>query len=431
MKFLKNRLEKIMTNNFLIAIYSFLIAIVAWFVISITIYPSTPKTINEIPLSLDISQSTAEEYGLSVIDCNVKQVNIQIEGNRSQIGNLNKDDIVAKLDVQNVFKSGTKKLSIKVESKNGVSFKVNKINPPSATVMFDKIETREFELTPEIPNITFGDGKFYDDLSCTPGVIEIKGPSAQLDQIARCAAVTNRNDTLSSSYSFDYDEIKLYNESGSIIDNNLFEISAENILINIPVLTQKTLDLSVALSNVPSDFDKDSIKFIMSADNITLASQTKSLNDFPDTFEVGKILLSELDLGYQKTFIIDTKDDINKSGFETVTVTLDDENLVKKDFTIKDFSFSNPPSTYNFDVITKSLRVSIIGPKDVIESLTAKQLIADIDLFDFEDPAPSSQSFTYPVTIRCPDYDNVWAVGLSKVTISREPKVATTTVNEE
>ena len=113
MKFLKNRLEKIMTNNFLIAIYSFLIAIVAWFVISITIYPSTPKTINEIPLSLDISQSTAEEYGLSVIDCNVKQVNIQIEGNRSQIGNLNKDDIVAKLDVQNVFKSGTKKHEFK------------------------------------------------------------------------------------------------------------------------------------------------------------------------------------------------------------------------------------------------------------------------------------------------------------------------------
>jgi hypothetical protein len=88
MSFIKNKFENLIKNNFLMAIYAFLVAIIAWFVISITIYPSTPKTINNIPLSLDISQSVAEEYGLSVINCDVKEVNIQLEGNRSEIGNL-------------------------------------------------------------------------------------------------------------------------------------------------------------------------------------------------------------------------------------------------------------------------------------------------------------------------------------------------------
>lgn len=429
MRFIKNKFENLIKNNFLMAIYAFLVAITAWFVISITIYPSTPKTINNIPLSLDISQSVAEEYGLSVINCDVKEVNIQLEGNRSEIGNLTSEDIIAKLEVQNVFRSGTKRLDIIIESKNGVNFKVNKITPSVANVMFDKMETREFELTPEIPNITFEEGKTPDEFSCSPSIIKITGPSAQLDQIAKCAAVTNRSDKLSSSYSFECDEIKFYNDKGAIIDNNMLEKSTEarNILINIPVLTQKTLDLSVSLSNVPSDFDTDSINFILSKDQITLASQTKSYSDFPEKFEIGKILLYELDLGFQRTFRIDTKDDINKSGFETVTVTLDDENLAKKEFVINDFSISNPPSMYNFDVVTKSMRVTMIGPKDIIESLTAKQIIADIDLLDFEDPAPSSSSFTYPVTIRCPEYDNVWSVGLNKVTISREDKSSSAT----
>ena len=110
---IKRKFLRSITNNLSIAIFSFIIAIIAWFVISITIYPSTPKTINNINLSLDISQTSADENGLEVISCDVDKINVQIEGDRSQIGNLTKDDIVAKLDVDNVLVPGTKKLSIK------------------------------------------------------------------------------------------------------------------------------------------------------------------------------------------------------------------------------------------------------------------------------------------------------------------------------
>ena len=61
---------------------SVVIAVVLWFVISIAIYPTTPRTIHHIPLSVEIGGTSAEENGLSVIDYDVEDVTVQIEGNR-------------------------------------------------------------------------------------------------------------------------------------------------------------------------------------------------------------------------------------------------------------------------------------------------------------------------------------------------------------
>jgi hypothetical protein len=63
------------------------IAIVLWFVISIAIYPTTPRTLHHVPLKVEIAGTSAEENGLSVIDYDVQDVTVQIEGNRSKVGN--------------------------------------------------------------------------------------------------------------------------------------------------------------------------------------------------------------------------------------------------------------------------------------------------------------------------------------------------------
>ena len=64
------------------------IAIVLWFVISIAIYPTTPRTLHHVPLNVEIAGTSAEENGLSVIDYDVQDVTVQIEGNRSKVGNI-------------------------------------------------------------------------------------------------------------------------------------------------------------------------------------------------------------------------------------------------------------------------------------------------------------------------------------------------------
>lgn len=432
-KNIRNRLANSLKKNLSLAIYAVVIAIISWFVISMTLYPSIPKTIRNIPVVTDISGTSAEENGLSVISCDVETVDVQILGSRTQIGNLDADNLQARIVADNVTSAGTKTLAIEITSTdNSIDFEVETQYPETATVVFDKFDTREFTVTPEIPNVTFAEGITIDTetFSCEPDVVSITGPSAQLDKISKCVAVSNKEISLDSSYTVASDEIKLYSEDGAVLDQSSLKFSTTKFLIDIPVMTQKTVGLSVGIQGAPQNFDTSVLKFNLSSDSITIASKNSKLTEIPDTLEIGKVILSELDLGYSKTFTIDVKDYINVSNLESVTVTLDDSDLAKKDLSLSQdqISISNAPNdNYDYSVLTKKLDISIVGPKDVIDDITASDIVADANLLGAD--IPQGESFSYSVSISCPNYNNVWAVTNSKITIQKTEKAKAASVS--
>ena len=144
MKFLKTikaKLSKSLENNLSLGVYAIIIAIITWFVISMTLYPSIPKTLYNIPLDLDITGTNASNNGLSLISCDVESVNVRILGNRAQIGNLTEDNLTARIVADNVSSTGTKTLSIEITCDNkNIEFEVEDIFPVTATVVFDKYD---------------------------------------------------------------------------------------------------------------------------------------------------------------------------------------------------------------------------------------------------------------------------------------------------
>ena len=66
-KYFKYIRDRVMKHNISLAIGSVALAIVTWFTISITQYPSIQKTIAHIPLSTDISGTSAASNDLSVM----------------------------------------------------------------------------------------------------------------------------------------------------------------------------------------------------------------------------------------------------------------------------------------------------------------------------------------------------------------------------
>lgn len=430
----KNNLLKSFRNNLSLAIYSVIIAIIAWVIISTTLYPSVPKTIENIPLDVDITGTSAAENGLSIISCDVTSVTVEILGSRAQVGNLNNENIKAQIDASSVSSAGTKKLSIIITSDSGIQYQVKSVTPSTATVVFDKYETINLPVKPLIPKISFDKNKTVDDseFSCEPDTIEITGPSAQLSKISACYAVSNKEITLDSSYTVASDEIQLYSADGALIDQSSLKFNTTGFIINIPVLTQKTVGLEVSVINAPGTFDTDCLKFNMSADSITIASKN-SMSDIPDTLEIGKIDLRDLDIGYSQTFklqnVLDASNYINMSKLESVTVTLDDTGLAKKDLIISSFSVSNPPDkSYDYEVLTKQLDITLVGPEEVLSEITSSDIVADVNLLN---AVITGEQFVYDVTISCPKYDNVWAVTNSKISVRRQDKAVSTILDEE
>lgn len=424
MKIIDKIKSNFMNNNLFVALLSFAIAIFVWFFVSMTQYPSVQKTIEHIPLSLDISGTSAGLNGLSVTSCDVEEVTVELLGSRTQIGNFNNENLEAYIDSENISTTGTKKLSIKIRGNSNIKYEIKSVYPPSATVFLDKMDTREFSITPNIPNVSVSEGKVINlaELACEPSVIRITGPSAQLDKISKCYAVSNKKLSLDSAYVLASDEIQLYTEDNTVIDQSSFKFSDMNFNITIPVRTQKTVGFSVAVNNVPDNFDENILKFKLSADSVVLACNN-SQTEIPDIIDIGVVPLNELKLGFSRTFSmnkqLENSEYINISELETVTVTLDDNGLAQTDLTLDQshITIRNvPDSSYDYRILTQKMDISVVGPEDIISQITQEDIVADVNLIN---TTISSDQFNANVAFSCPTYNNVWVVTNSKVSIQR------------
>ena len=423
---IKNRIEEGLANNTALAVLSLLIAVIVWFMISISLNPSEPKTLEKIPLSLDTAGTSVEENGLSAYDCDVQEVNIKIRGSKTQIRNLNKDTLVAYVDFNNVETPGQRALPIKVKSTSGIDFELESVTPSSATVSIDKFSSREIAVTPKLTNVTFAEGKVPDDYICEPSTITVQGPSKLLDKIETCYVYSDTEfHDKDSSFNVHADTVQLYSADGVELDQSQIICSPLSFEITVPVLTQKTVKPIVQIINAPDNFDKNTLKLKMSPDTLVIASNNANA-EISDTYEVQKISLSDFDLGYSKEFDISERLSeagmINLSGADSVTVSLDDTGLTRKEITLgsDNIHISNVPSdNYDYNVLTQKLTITVVGPAEVIDVMTPADFVADASLLNMDS---SIQTLSFDAMISCTSSDKVWSVTKAKISIQKVAK---------
>ena len=157
----------------------------------------------------------------------------------------------------------------------------------------------------------------------TPSTVEVTGPVQQLDQVAKCVAQTDQKLQLSASTTLLSDQLLFYNEKGALLDDSDFTYDDIRYSMEIPVLYQKTLDVTYQITNAPSSFDQSSLDLKLSLDQITLAAPNDSLGDMKE-FNIGSVSLSEIGLDFSKDFKLEMPEGFtNESGVNTVTLSLD------------------------------------------------------------------------------------------------------------
>jgi hypothetical protein len=438
--YFKNLREKYMSSNFFLGILAIIIAVILWLVISLTQYPSVQKTVENIPVNIDISGSVASQNGLSVISCDVKEVKVELLGSRTQIGYLNNESLTAYFDADSVSNTGTKKLSLKIKSSNGVNYEVKSIYPSKATVVFDKMDTRDFDVVPLTPNVDIVEGKAKnpDEYMCIPSEIRITGPSTKLDSIDKCYAVSNKEMSLDTSYVLSGAELQLYTKDNVLIDQSSLTSSNTSFDINIAVRTQKKVKLSAAIANAPANFDASTIKFKLSSDSVTLACNNSQV-EIPDSIDLGLIPLYELKPGFSRTFSISKRLEgtelVNVSDLESVVVTIDETELKEKPMTIYSdhIQISNPPdNSYDYSILTQQTDVTVVGSEEALAEITAEDIIGEVNLLN---TTITEDQFNQSVIFSCPSFDNVWIATNAKVAIQRtkadKNKSAATKVQEK
>lgn len=433
--------RRLFEKDFVVKIISIVAAILIWFIVSINYYPTIPRVFYNVPVVVEMQGTYAEAHNYQVTDQKITVANVYIEGDRGEIGNLDNKDITIIASAENVINTDDYNLPLDVVSSSGKKFTVTKIANSDTgetithvNVAFDEIITKEVNVKPNLDNIHIAQGAIcdIDDVVIIPNTIEITGAKSVVSSITDAYIFVEAPKQLNSTYEYVATDPVLYSGRNRVTDNDAVTINKTNFTVQVPILQKQVLPLEVRITNAPESFDVAAFmeKLELSVTELEIAAQDSSLKELK-SLDIGSIDMREVDIG--SVFEFNTADFIpdgyqNLSGIETVTVTCPTEGLHKLTMAIRGNAVQviNIPAQYDYDIITSGFTMSFIGSADSLEQLTYIDVVAKIDLINYE---LEERDYKFPVTFSTPSFSDVWCIGTDGVL---SPKATVTvTLKEE
>lgn len=413
-----NTFTRLFKNNMFLLILSIIISITLWVIISLSNTNDTTATVSNIPIQITLSED-AVDNGLQIFTGNDQKAAVTVSGNRLTLGSISSDDIVVSAPTAGTISTtGTYPLSLTAKKANSSDrFEiVSTVSPSVITIFVDQFKESDFEI---INKVSYKVSKGYHAVVTTSAEsITVSGPQSEVDKVASVGIVGKISGELKDNTSLECD-VKLYDNSGSVITSNLLTLSDEKVTANFSVLPYKEVPIKIAYANKPESLNMDYYSNVL-PDKIKIAApqeildKLSSVNTVPIDF--GKIRNKSYDL--EQKLDIPSKC-VNISDTETVDVKLNLSSLSTRSLKVNSeyFSVTGLSNAYSYSIATNSLNITLVGPRSELRLLTADDLTCEIDGSSIDD---TTGSIALPVKFKVNGDTSCWVTGEYKVNITIE-----------
>jgi YbbR domain-containing protein len=386
---MKDKLKAMFTRNIGMKLVSILIAFIVWITIINLSDPTITRTISGIPIewrNKEVVNSATTSY---VADSDVEtELTIRIEGVRSKIENLTKDDFIAYIDFNEM--SSVNAVPVHVVPKNEDTAADVDIIRQSETMIRGKIEekkeSRGLPVVVRTENVPAG---YYAYVSKQDNkTFSIYGPKDLVDQVKSFVATV---DLQNSSQDVVDRDVKLvaYDAEGNVVEADMREFSIQStISVSIDLLPIQEKKVRIDWSGVTANEGFGIVEKESSLDSlgtIKLAGRPEALN------RIG----SELVIKYEKRDLMESVDINNVSLAEylptgvyvasenttfTVKITVAGENT--KDFVVKtsDIRIERLDKAFSAAFKEESVQIRVYEIDKYLVTLNATNLELYVDL---------------------------------------------------
>ena len=112
--------EKLLSNKSFLRIFSVVMAVLCWLTVVTVVDDNTTTVVTDIPVEINLNDTTAQKYGLSLIDGSGQTVSVKVQGRRVEIGSLTAADFSAYAVLSDVNKTGDYQLNVEVSKKSNL-----------------------------------------------------------------------------------------------------------------------------------------------------------------------------------------------------------------------------------------------------------------------------------------------------------------------
>ena len=408
-------LQKLFNSRLFTMAISLLIAIVAWVVVVATISTEGESVIKGVPVNFSYDSASYTVNGLDIVSSPSATVDLRIQGPRSYVNNLSRDDFLVYPNYSSVRGAGEYELSlvVKVQDNNWESNQasiLNDKNLPTVSVVFDTVITKTFAITTDTSNVQIADGYIFAGAQCSPSEVTLEGPEGEIDKVDKIVAPLYVEGARSESVT-QSSTLVAVDSSGQKLDLKYVTFSTEISEVTLQVQQRKELPLRIEFTNVPAGFDITNLenRLTLSEETLVVSGDSRRLDGLTE-LTVAYFDLTKFTLDKIYSIPITLPDGIrSQENISSITATFDYTGLAQKTISVTDIRTANIPENYTVTPNSRRVNnVTLIGPAEELDALASGSVIAQIN---GEDLQLSAGVMNVPVRILVPGSPNIFATG--------------------
>ena len=306
-------------NDRKLMVLSVLVAVIMWSFVMTSTNPSLSKTVRGVPLTIKNQEEMQKDGYALVSKDELTNVNVKVEGSRSDLAYLSAEDLVASVDL-GIPKEGIKTLIIKVEAPSGI--KVDSVSPSNVNIKIEKIVKKDLPVDVKISD-RLKDSKIIKVSEQSPENITVSGLRNDIDKLDKLMLKIDDEEYLDGK--IHNVAVKPVDKNGKIIEN--LELSQKYVSISFDVLQSKEVNVEVNYDDIPKNMKIEESK--ISPVKVIIKGE-KNILDKIDSIKTKKIYLSNLkDNEFEQKVELEVPEDVelnNPDFFVDVYVKLGKKN---------------------------------------------------------------------------------------------------------
>lgn len=387
---------------------------IAWTVVTVYVDPQGSVTVQDVPINYANSASTYTSQGLDIVEKpDIETVDVKVTGNSTIIGNIQNSDIMVYPSYAGVSGAGKVTLRLQARLVNTTDFPGNieclVENPKTIDVVFDEVSEKTLPITVDASAVSVADGYMLNKTTAVPAEITLRGPTTELDQVASVVATVPGDGELSDTTTVPA-TLELRDENGETFTPQYTTMDSDTANVTLTIYQVRELPLVVDFIGTPTNFDTKSLKYSLSQDTLRVAGPARTVSALEELTVTDFDLAREFEMGRDYQRLVELPAGIvSLDGVTSVTLSFDTEDMASTTLNISNIKPINVPSNYEIEVLSSLVSgVTLYGPADEIEAISADSVVAQIDCQSVN-LTVGQQSI--PVTIQIPSSTRVFATG--------------------
>ena len=387
---------------------------VAWTVVAVYVDPQGSVTVQDVPINYANGASAYTSQGLDIVEKpSIETVDVRVDGNSTIIGNITNSDIMVYPSYAGVSGAGRVTLRLQARLVNTTDFpgdiECAVESPRTIEVVFDEVSEKTLAITVDASAVSVAEGYMLNRSAAVPAEITLRGPTSELDQIASVVATVSSDAELSDTTTVPA-TLELRDENGEVYTPEYTTMDSETANVTLTVYQVRELPLVVDFIGTPTNFDTGSLRYTLSQDTLRVAGPARTISALEELTVTNFDLSQEFELGRDYQRLVELPAGVvSLDGVTSVTLSFDTTDMESTTLNISNIKAINVPSNYELEILSSIVSgVTLYGPADEIESISADSVVAQIDCQSVNLTVGQQ---TIPVTIQIPSSTRVFATG--------------------